>query len=44
MKTPEELAQEYANSNSGGECQNDEPGIIAAFIAGYQAEIGRAHV
>lgn len=37
MKTPEELAQKYANKNCGGECQDDEPGVIKAFLAGYKA-------
>jgi hypothetical protein len=36
-KTPEEMAEEYANKNCGGECQDDEPGVIKAFLAGYKA-------
>lgn len=36
-KTPEQLAQKYANENCGGECPDDEPGVIAAFLAGYKA-------
>ena len=40
MKRLEELAQEYADKNAGGECSDDEPGIIRAFEAGYQAAKG----
>ena len=36
-KTPKQMAQEYADKNSGGECCDDEPGIKEAFMAGYQA-------
>jgi hypothetical protein len=37
MKTPEELAVEYADRNSGGECSNDWNGLVDGFLAGYQA-------
>lgn len=42
-KTPEEMAQKYANKNCGGECQDDEPGVIKAFLAGYKAAQEHSH-
>lgn len=36
-KTPEQMAEEYVDGNSGGECSDDTGGLRAAFLAGYQA-------
>lgn len=36
-KTPEELAEEYVDENSGGECGDDTGGLRNAFLAGYKA-------
>lgn len=37
MKTPEEMATDYANNNSGNCCANDFPGLREAWLAGYKA-------
>ena len=37
MKTPEQIAEEYVDKNSGGECSDDTGGLRNAFLAGYQA-------
>ena len=36
-KTPEQIAEEYVDKNSGGECSDDTGGLRNAFFAGYQA-------
>lgn len=36
-KTPEQMAEEYVDKNSGGECSDDTGGLRNAFLAGYQA-------
>lgn len=36
-KTPQQMAEEYVDGNSGGECSDDTGGLRAAFLAGYEA-------
>jgi hypothetical protein len=43
-KTPEQMAEEYVDQNSGGECSDDTGGLRAAFLAGYQASEKDIHL
>ena len=44
MKTPEQIAEEYVDKNSGGECSDDTGGLRNAFLAGYQASEKDIHL